>query len=839
MHYVTIHGHFYQPPRENPWLEVIEVQDSAYPYHDWNQRVTAESYRPNATSRVLGDKGKIARIVNNYSRMSFNFGPTLHDWLEKEARDVYDAIIEADRESLARFGGHGSAIAQVYNHVIMPLANRRDKVTQVVWGIEDFRRRFGRNPEGMWLAETAVDTETLEVLAEQGIKFTILAPRQARRVRDVKFVRIEGNPPLPPPAIAGGESVPTAGGETVPAADSPQSAASYQPSGDWHDVSGEWIDTRQSYICRLPSGRTISLFFYNGGLAKAVAFEGLLKDGAKFADYLLGGLDRGNPTPQLSHIATDGETYGHHHRFGDMALAFALKRIETDPTVNLTNYGQFLELHPPRMDVEIVENSAWSCFHGVERWRSDCSCATGEHPGWNQKWRRPLREALDWLRDELSARFEAASSSLFKNPWQARDRYIQVILDRSAGSISAFLSQQSGRELDENERTDALMLMEMQRHLLLMFTSCGWFFDDVAGIETAQDLTYAARAVQLAQVLFGERFEERFTCLLEKAIGNKSALPNGRVVYDEFVRPARVDHTKLAAHYAMTGMFEDQSGDGEIYQYEVKRLNGRNLEAGLVKLSFGFLDVSSRLTSHSHQVYYGAVHLGDHNLLCGVNEWQGREKYEIACRDLTIAFERADTPEMVRQLDKHFGANIFTLKSLFRDGQRRLLKKLLKQTLDDSERRFREIYETRSPLMRFLEDIHAPIPAAFTTAVSFILNGDLKRAVTRDDLDVERIREMLGEAVRWGVTLDLPGLNYRLTQTTDRLATEWEASSGDSEKLELLLQGVVLAEETVLDVNLWNAQNSCYRVLRKSTGQEASELLENVKRLAELLGVET
>ncbi len=827
MHYVTIHGHFYQPPRENPWLEVIEVQDSAYPYHDWNQRVTAESYRPNATSRVLGDKGKIARIVNNYSRMSFNFGPTLLDWLKEEAFDVYDAILDADRESIVRFGGHGSAIAQVYNHIIMPLANHRDKVTQVVWGIEDFRHRFCREPEGMWLAETAVDTETLEVLAEHGIKFTILAPRQAQRVREVKHLSAS----VAPLRVT----------DTQPSSvtDGAVTEETYEPTGNWHDVSGEWIDTRQAYLCRLPSGRTISLFFYNGGLAKAVAFEGLLKDGVKFADYLLGGLDHNNPKSQLSHIATDGETYGHHHRFGDMALAFALRRIEADPNVNLTNYGQFLELNPPTMEVEIIENSAWSCFHGVERWRSDCGCATGEHPGWNQKWRKPLREALDWLRDEISPKFETRASVLFKDPWQARDRYIHLILERSDTTLSTFLLEETGRELDESESTDALMLMELQRHLLLMYTSCGWFFDDVAGIETSQDLAYAGRAVQLAQMLLGYPIEEQFVAMLEKAVGNKPAIPNGRAVYDDFVLPARVDHTKLAAHYAMTGMFEEQKDVAEIYQYRVKRLNGRNLEAGLSKLSFGFLDVSSLLTSNARQVYFGAVHFSDHNLLCGVNYWQGKEKYQAVCNDLTEAFERADTPEMVRQLDRHFGENIYTLKSLFRDGQRRLLKKLLKQTLADAERRFREIYETRSPLMRFLEDIHAPIPTAFTTAVSFILNGDLKRAVTKDDLDVERIIEMLAETIRWGVKLELPGLNYKLTQTTDRLAADWELTSGDSEKLERLTRGVTLADDTVLDVNLWNAQNSCYRVLRKSTGGEAAEWREKVNKLAELLGVET
>jgi len=807
-HYITIHGHFYQPPRENPWLEAIEVQDSAYPYHDWNYRVTAESYRPNATSRILGSNGLIERVVNNYARMSFNFGPTLLVWLERFAPDVYQAVLDADKESLVRFDGHGSAIAQAYNHIIMPLANRRDKTTQVIWGIEDFRRRFGREPEGMWLPETAVDIESLDVLAEQGIKFTILAPRQAGKVRKI----LNGN-----------------------------------MESAWQDVSGERIDSRQAYIAKLPSGRSISLFFYNGGLARSVAFEGLLKDGARFAEYLIGGLNRNDPTPQLSHIATDGETYGHHHRFGDMALAFALQRIENDPDLQLTNYAQFLALYPPTMEVEIIERTAWSCSHGIERWRGDCGCATGEHPGWRQVWRWPLREALDWLRDEIAAKYEAKAVSLLRDPWGARDRYIRLVMDRSSDSVEKFLTNEAINGLTVQERAEALMMMEMQRHLLLMYTSCGWFFDDVAGLETTQDLAYAGRAVQLAQILFGDSIEARFVGLLEKAIGNKPELADGKVVYDQLVRPTIVNQLKLCAHYALTGLFEDQAETASFYQFEVQRISGKTFESGRARLNIGRAQVRSRITYKSDEVCYAAVHFGDHNISCGVRFWSGEEIYQTLYKELSAAFGRADMTAVIRLLDKHFEGNIFDLHSLFRDGQRKLLKRILKQTLLVTESLYREIYEDHTPLMRFLADIGAPVPKAFTTAAEFILNSDLKRGVTVEEMDIERIEMMLEEAAQWSINLDLEGLKYRLTQTVDKLAADFELLPSDQKRLGRLIKGVKLSEETILDANLWNAQNTCYRIsnslveVNRAKAQQgdhiAEEWLWEFRKLAELLKV--
>ncbi len=526
--YICIHGHFYQPPRENPWLECIELQDSAYPFHDWNERITAECYEPNATARILDEQGHIARIVNNYSRISFNFGPTLLSWLEQSAPEVYAAILQADGESQKRFSGHGSALAQAYNHMIMPLANRRDKVTQIRWGIADFRHRFGRKPEGLWLPETAVDLETLDILVDHGIHFTILSPYQAGRFRK-----------------RGGRN--------------------------WHDIVGGHIDPTRPYEQHLPSGRRIVLFFYDGPISQGIAFEDLLQRGENLAHRLLGAFSDQRNWPQLVHLATDGESYGHHHVHGEMALAYALQLIAQDENVQLTNYGHYLQCHRRPPHVEIVENTAWSCSHGVERWRGNCGCNSGGHPGWNQQWRGPLCAALDWLRDTMISEYEQAAGQLFKDPWAARDDYISVILDRSGTNVRRFLRRHAVSPLSDEQTVMALSLLELQRHAMLMYTSCGWFFDELSGIETVQVIMYAGRVVQLAEKLFEKPVEEAFMQRLAEAKSNLPEHGDGRQIYLKWVRPARVDLAKVTAHYAASTLFEDYGQQTQIRCFQVTR----------------------------------------------------------------------------------------------------------------------------------------------------------------------------------------------------------------------------------------------------------------------------
>ena len=479
--FVCIHGHFYQPPREDPWTGRVERQESAAPYHDWNRRITAECYGPNTAARILDTGGRIEEIVDNFSRISFDAGPTLLSWLEENAPRIYRAILESDRESARRFSGHGSAIAQAYHHAILPLSSARDRRTELLWGKRDFERRFGRSPEGMWLPETAVDVATLEELAAAGIRFTILAPHQALRVRK--------------------------SGER-----------------EWTPVPGGAVDTRRPYAVPLPSGRRIAVFFYDGPASRAIAFERLLDGADAFAARLTGG------GPGLMHVATDGESYGHHHPHGDMALAAALRTIERSDVARLTNYGEFLDAHPATDEVEIAEDTSWSCEHGVARWKSDCGCRLT--PGTSQAWRGPLRSAFDRLRDAIDPRYSEAAGSLFADPWRARDEAVDLF-ETSPEGESAFLAAHAIRPLLGGERRRAIELLDMQRHLLRMSTSCGWFFDDVAGIEARQVISYAARAVELAERLLGPGFEDPFRENLSKARGNSAALPDGRAVYDD------------------------------------------------------------------------------------------------------------------------------------------------------------------------------------------------------------------------------------------------------------------------------------------------------------------
>jgi alpha-amylase/alpha-mannosidase (GH57 family) len=769
--YVCIHGHFYQPPRENPWLEFVELQDSAYPYHDWNERVTAECYEPNAAARILDAEGYIVRILNNYAWISFNVGPTLLQWMEAHAPEVYRAILDADRESRDRFSGHGSALAQVYNHMILPLANPRDRRTQVLWGIRDFEARFGRSPEGMWLPETAADVATLETLAECGIRFTILAPHQAARVRRI--------------------------GAT-----------------EWEDVSGGRIDPTMAYRARLPSGRRLDLFFYDGPIARAVAFEGLLTSGEAFAARLAGAFSDARGHAQLVHIATDGETYGHHHRHGEMALAYALHRIQTAALARLTTYGEFLERHPPTHEVEIAENTSWSCAHGIERWRRDCGCRTGGAPGWTQAWRAPLRAALDALRDTVAPRYEARAREFFRDPWAARDDYIRVVLDRSPESFDRFLGDHAHRVLGPEEKVTALKLLECQRHAMLMYTSCGWFFSELSGIETVQVIRYAGRVVQLAEELFGDDLESTFLERLAQAKSNLPEFGDGARIYERFVRPATVDLQKVAAHYALSALFEAYPERARIYAYTVEREDERAWESGRTRLRIGRARVTSDVTQESGVFTFAVWYFGDHNLNGGVRPYRDPATYEAAAREFGETFERVDISEAIHLLDRHFGDHTYSLRSLFRDEQRKIVDLLLASTLEEVAAEYRQVYEHHAGLMRFVADLGIPLPRAFHTAAEFVVNAELRRGVEAETLDPDRIRSWLHEARRWNVPLDEAELRFALERTLERMADAWRAEPGAVETLAALDAAVALVRELPFEVELWKLQNVYYEIAR-------------------------
>jgi alpha-amylase/alpha-mannosidase (GH57 family) len=767
MRAICIHGHFYQPPRENPWLESIELQESAHPYHDWNERVTAECYAPNGAARILDPRGRIEKIVNNYARISFNFGPTLLTWMQESAPETYQAILDGDRASIARFNGHGSAIAQAYNHMIMPLANRRDKQTQVRWGVRDFEKRFGRRPEGMWLPETAVDLETLDLLLDEGIRFTILAPYQAKRIRS--------------------------------------------GHGEWQNV-GERIDTTRPYFCRLPSGRAIALFFYDSPTSRGVAFEGLLNNGERFAQRLLSNSE--GPVPRLVNIATDGESYGHHHRYGDMALASALDVLEAHPEVRLTNYAQFLSLYPPLDEVEIVEYSSWSCAHGIERWRSDCGCRTGGEASWNQSWRGPVRDALDWLRDHLAPLFEREGLRLLRDPWAARDAYIDVVLDRSDDSVQKFVAEYALNEHTGTDLVQMLQLLEMQRQAMLMYTSCGWFFNEVSGIETVQVLQYAARAIQLAKETAGADLEESFLARLSLAKSNLVAVDNAGALYETEVKASMLDLTRVAAHYAVSSLFHEYPSSARIYCYEVDRDDQVVFEAGRPHVIVGRVHVQSMITRATRLFSWGALHLGDLNLSGGVREFIDETAYQTLIDALAEPFHNGDFSGVIRILDREFGTLTFSVKSLFSDEQRRILEASWSSSLADADPLSRELYERYVPLMRYHAELGIPLPRILRVAVEFAFNMHLRRLLDKENPPIAQLRSILQEVRNEKIELDQATLSFsvqrELAAAVEELGED-PRSIASVRRLDHLLE---IASLLPFGVDLWKAQNVFFHLLQ-------------------------
>jgi hypothetical protein len=733
--WVCIHGHFYQPPRENPWLDAIEPQPSAHPYPDWNERITAECYRPNAAARIVDGDGRIVQIVDNYARMSFNVGPTLMSWFQTTAPDVHRALVAADQKSLARFG-HGSAMAQAYNHVIMPLASARDRATQVRWGIADFRHRFGRAPEGMWLPECAVDTPSLEALAAEGIAFTILAPHQARRVRP--------------------------------------------PGGAWQAV-----DTTRAYKCALPSGRSIDLFFYDGPTSRAIAFEQLTADGPRFLDRLADGSG-------LRHVATDGETYGHHHRYGDMGLAWVLDTLDRGGRVGtrLTNYAAFRAAEPATWECEIVENSSWSCAHGVERWRSDCGCNSGGHAGWKQAWRAPLRAALDWLRGRADDVFERA----LDDGWAARDSYIDVVLDR-------------GKALAHDSRT--LELLEMQRNAMLMYTSCGWFFDELSGIETVQILRYAARVCELAERHGSGPLEPEFVERLAAARSNLERYRDGRGVWQECVAPSRVGLAKVAAHWACATVIAGHvEPAAPVYSYDVVPRDQELRRTGKAMLLTAVVECTSQVTRESAELAVAVLHLGEHNLSGGVQPFRDAAAWGAVVAELTDAFGSADLVAAQRAVDRFAGASSFSLGTLFGKERDRAISQILSTVLRDAESAFRSIYDEHAPLMRYLVKASITVPETFRDAGGLVLRHRILEALRRDAPTYDDVRAVMAEAAQVHVDLDVPEVAYAAGEALHRMLDRF-ANASDALLLEQLAMMAEIAARMESRVDLWHTQNTC------------------------------
>ncbi|GAX60531.1 alpha-amylase/alpha-mannosidase [Candidatus Scalindua japonica] len=800
--HICIHGHFYQPPRENPWLEEIEFQDSAYPYHDWNEKITAECYAPNTAARILDSENRIIEITNIYAKISFNFGPTLLSWMEKYKPEVYQAILDADKLSMVNFSGHGSAIAQAYNHMIMPLANKRDKYTQVKWGIKDFEKRFNRYPEGIWLPETAVDIDTLEVLSSLGIKFTVLSQRQAERVKRT--------------------------GETE----------------SWIDATEEKIDSTLNYLCHLPSGQSINIFFYNGQIAQEVSFGNLLKDGEGFAERLLSAFDHDNDHPQIVHIATDGETFGHHHRFGDMALSYCLHHIESGNRARITNYGEYLDKHPPAHIVEIINNSSWSCVHGVERWRDNCGCNSGANPEWDQEWRKPLREAMDWLRDRIVPVFRSEASKYFEDPWHVRNEYIEIILDRSQNNIGSFLKKYAVRELSRHEMIRALKILEMQRNAMLMYTSCGWFFDDLSGIETIQIMQYALITMQYAEDLQKLSLNPEYLKFLQNVQNNTS--DNTLEIYKMFVESARSDLLRVGIHYCISSLFEEYSEDTKIFCYTSKGEKYNKIGVEKLRLATGKVIITSDITLDAKNLCFAALYLGDQNINGGVKEFTGEHEFSIMQDEIKDAFEDSIT-ETIRCMDKYFKDNIYSILHLFKDEQRKILDQLTELTYDEIDSSYRRIYKNNYATMNTFHGLQIKLPKPFFVATEYILNEDIKQLFNAEPLDVDRLGKLINEAEKWNITIDTTTLSYVVSSWLNRIMNKINKQPADLQLFDMIDKTLEIVKPLSLSLDLWKVQNNCFSLWNDCCGMIkdkaekgdsfANSWIENFLKLGSYLNV--
>jgi hypothetical protein len=680
-------------------------------------------------------------------------------------------------------------MAQAYNHMILPLASPRDRVTQILWGMADYESSFGAPPEGMWLPETAADTETLELLAANGIKYTLLAPHQCKRIRPLKT-------------------------EDKKAAAGPSKA-----EAEWVDTPNSSVDTTHPYLIRFASGSSIAVFFYNGAASRAIAFEGLLDSGDNLVARLKAGFKEG-AQPQLVHVATDGESYGHHHKYGEMALAYALRLLEQDKTVKPTNYGSFLEQFPPEFECEIAENTSWSCMHGVERWRSNCGCNGGK-PWWNQEWREPLREALDELRDALVPLTEKEAGKLFKDVWAARDAYIQVVLDRGADTVERFFTAHQAHTLTDPERMRALELMEMQRHAQLMYTSCGWFFDDISGIETVQVIAYAARVLQLAARVFDEQagpLEPAFLARLAEAKSNVPAAGDGAQIYKKCVATMELHLEQVAAHYAISSVFSSFADETHLFCYHVRRISYDIYSSGSGRLAVGRAHVASLITGHARSFSFAVLHFGDQNITAAVKAYDVADAaaFKAFAAEAAEHVQRADFPEVIRQIDRYYGHADYSLTSLFSDEQRRIVQLILNSTLWDIENSLTTIYEDHASLLHFLSQAGLPKPPALTLAAGFAVNAGLRRVLETHPINLAQLRAYLARAKADQVPLETAELSYIADQRMKRAMVELQMSSGSMEMLNRALHLARTLAELPIEVNLWQAQNIWYEILRTS-----------------------
>ena len=756
--------------------------------HDWNERVYQECYRPNGFGRIVDRFQRVARIVNNYAELSFNVGPTLMAWLERRHPVTLKRMQDADKQSAKRRGGHGNAIAQPYNHTILPLCSDRDRRTQIAWGIADFRFRFGREPEAMWLPETAANDAALCALIDAGMKFAILAPGQAARVRPI-------------------------GGS------------------EWIDVSGGRIDPRvpYRYVHRDGSGRSMALFFYDGALARAIAFEGALASSQGLVDRFL---HAGGAVGNVVHAATDGESYGHHYKFGDRCIAYALTVEAPERGLRITNYGEFLERHPPAMEAELApgpdgEGTSWSCAHGVRRWRADCGCQTGAREGWDQAWRAPLRAAFELVRAHAASEFEAAAGELLLDPWGARDAFITRVLD-PAHPPRPFLAPFARRILSDAESVRALSLLEMQRNAMLMFTSCGWFFSDISGIETVQVLKYAGRTLDLLGTLGLGVPEGPFLEILGEARSNVKSHGTGADVYRKMAMPCRVAPQRLAAHLSFERLVDHQPDAGEEASYRFEFQEARREQQGRLKLATSRIALEAVATGERTAYGAAAVHLGGIEFYSAVRPGVSEKAFAEAAERVWGKFTGGSLPSFLRSLSEEFGPDEFGLSDLLPDGRARMFEVVFGDIVTGLTDQYCRLYDDNRRLIDMLHKGGFEIPAALRTAAEFALarrftEEVIKQNGSRDPTAYNGAIAIEAEAEKYGFRLDRSAVKKFFEEKILRDVDAVVARPG-LETAGAVTSRVIVAEMLGVAGDLARVQDALYPMLHADASLELWDL---------------
>ncbi|HEX3559602.1 MAG TPA: DUF3536 domain-containing protein [Pyrinomonadaceae bacterium] len=794
---LVVHGHFYQPPRENPWTDLVDREPGAGAFNDWNERIHADCYRPNAFARISDQYGRVERIVNNYTNLSFNFGPTLLTWLERSFPETYARILEADRESVRRRRGHGNAIAQGYNHAILPLCNERDRRTQIRWGVADFRRRFGREPESLWLPETACDEATLDSLIEEELKYVVLAPSQAGRVRPLG-------------------------------------------SDAWRDASDGGVDTTVPYkfFHRDGGGRSLAVFFYDGGIARAIAFEGLLASSHALVGVCARAAARVGA--QVVNVATDGESYGHHYRGGDRCLAYALAEEAARRDLRVTNYGEFLEEHEPAFEVRLKqgpdgEGTAWSCVHGLGRWARDCGCHASAPEGWNQRWRAPLRAALDFLRDCLAEKFDDACGQMLRDPWAARDDYVELLVDRAA-SREDFLLRHAAHTLSRDEQVRALTLLEAQRASLAMYASCGWFFNDISGIETLQTLRHAGRAVELMSEAGLEPSVGRFVEMLSEARSNVTERGNGADIFLHTVGRSRVTPRRVAAHLALCDLIErdGETAERESAGYVHRRSDFQKRRHGRITLETGRLALEELSTLRRHEFALAAMHFGEIDYYCALRPFDGPEKFREAEVTLWSHFRTASLPVLLRVAQEQFGPEEFGLEALLPQGQGRLSLSVFGKPTERFMEEYEHLYEENRRVVERLQEIGFQAPRELRLAAEMTMSRRLERELREQrsgEGDYGAALELARDAARFGYRIDRTSATRVFEETITDAARLFVARPTE-ENTRAARMLIALGRELGLDANLERAQEIIYEAVLAGT-----PLSEEARDFAHALGL--